>query len=139
MRAVLGAGIATGYGSDFQGEVEMLVSTTWNVAGHRVIETKGEVFGLVVRTRSLPMNFVAGIRSLFGGEIRVYTQLLESSRQQAVDRMVAKAEGLGANAVLSMRFDASSFMRSMTEIVAYGTAAMIEIDPSQAHVPAMPA
>jgi uncharacterized protein YbjQ (UPF0145 family) len=117
----------------------MLVSTTWNIAGHRVVETRGEVFGLVVRTRSLPMNLVAGIRSLFGGEIKVYTDLLESSRQQAVDRMVAKAQATGANAVLSMRFDASSFMRSMTEIVAYGTAAIIEADTSEARVPAMPA
>lgn len=103
----------------------MLVSTTWNVADHRVLETKGEVFGLVVRTRSLPMNIVAAIRSLFGGEIRVYTELLEQSRQTAVDRMVAKAAALGANAVLSMRFDASSFGGTMTEIVAYGTAAVI--------------
>jgi uncharacterized protein YbjQ (UPF0145 family) len=104
----------------------MLVSTTWNVAGHRVTETKGEVFGLVVRTRSLPVNILAGLRALFGGEIRAYTDLLEASRQQAVDRMVAKATSVGANAILSMRFDASDFASGMTEIVAYGTAAVIE-------------
>jgi uncharacterized protein YbjQ (UPF0145 family) len=103
----------------------VIVATTWNVAGYRVLETKGEVFGLVVRTRSLPVNMVAMIRSLFGGEIKVYTNLLEASRQQAVDRMVAKATSLGANAVLSMRFDASEFVSGMTEIVAYGTAAVI--------------
>ena len=80
----------------------MLVGTTWNVAGHRVVETKGEVFGLIVRTRSLPMNIVAGIRSLFGGEIKTYTELLERSRQEAVNRMILKAQALGANAVISM-------------------------------------
>ncbi len=103
----------------------MLVSTTWNAAGYRVIETKGEVFGLVVRTRSLPLNIFAAFRAMFGGEIRVYTDLLNDSRQQAIDRMVAKAESMGANAVLSMRFDASSFAGTSTEIVAYGTAARI--------------
>lgn len=115
----------------------MLVSTTWNVADHRVVETKGEVFGLIVRTRSLPVNIVAGIRSLFGGEVKLYTNLLEQARQQAVDRMVAKAEALGANAVLSMRFDASEFGGLMTEIVAYGTAAVIAPgrEPSAAEGP----
>jgi uncharacterized protein YbjQ (UPF0145 family) len=103
----------------------VLVSTTWNVAGHRVAETRGEVFGLVVRTRSLPMNIVAGLRSMFGGEIKVYTDLLSDSRQQAIDRMIVRAHERGANAVLSMRFDASSFGGTMTEIVAYGTAAVI--------------
>lgn len=104
----------------------MLVSTTWNVAGHRVVETKGEVFGLVVRSRGLFTNIWAVIRSLFGGEISVYTQLLERSREDAIARMVAKAESLGANAILSMRFDASQLASYMTEIVAYGTAAVIE-------------
>lgn len=110
---------------------DVLVTTTWNVAGHRVAETKGEVFGLIVRTRSLPMNIVAGIRSLFGGEITVYTELLEQSRQEAVNRMVAKARARGANAVLSMRFDASAFGGVMTEIVAYGTAAVIAPAPDE--------
>ena len=118
----------------------MLVSTTWNVAGHRVVETKGEVFGLIVRTRSLPMNIVAGIRSLFGGEIKAYTELLEQSRQEAVNRMILKAQALGANAVVSMRFDASAFGGVMTEIVAYGTAAVLEPEAGRAvDAPAMPA
>ena len=74
----------------------------------------------------MPMNLVAVVRSLFGGEIKVYTDLLQDSRQQAIERMVEKATGLGANAVLSMRFDASSFAATATEIVAYGTAAVVE-------------
>jgi uncharacterized protein YbjQ (UPF0145 family) len=106
--------------------VSVLVTTTWNVAGHRVVETKGEVFGLVVRSRGLLPNLWAMIRSLFGGEIAVYTELLERSREDAIERMVAKAEALGANAVLSMRFDASQLASYMTEIVAYGTAAMVQ-------------
>jgi uncharacterized protein YbjQ (UPF0145 family) len=104
----------------------VLVVTTWNVAGHRVVETKGEVFGLIVRTRSLPMNIVAGIRSLFGGEVRVYTDLLERAREQAIERLAERARELGANAVLSMRFDATAMAATMTEIVAYGTAAVVE-------------
>ena len=103
----------------------MLVTTTWNVAGHRIVETRGEVFGLTVRSRSIFANFAASIRALFGGEIRFYTNLLEDSRNQAISRMVARAEELGANAVLSMRFDASEISSSMSEIVAYGTAAVI--------------
>ena len=104
----------------------MLVSTTWNVGGHRVVETRGEVFGLTVRSRGLFANIGASLRSLFGGEIRFYTNLLEGARQQAVDRMVEKAKGMGANAILSMRFDASQLSSFMTEVVAYGTAAVIE-------------
>jgi uncharacterized protein YbjQ (UPF0145 family) len=104
----------------------MLVTTTWNVAGHRVVETKGEVFGLVVRSRSLLMNIGAAIRSLFGGEIKIYTELLEQSRQEAINRMIEQARSRGGNAVLSMRFDASQLSGYMTEIVAYGTAAVVE-------------
>ena len=109
----------------------MIVATTWFVAGHHVVETKGEVFGLVVRSRGLFPNIWAAIRSLFGGEIGVYTNLLERSRQQAIDRMVEKAEALGANAVLTMRFDASTISSFMTEIVAYGTAAVVEADEGE--------
>jgi uncharacterized protein YbjQ (UPF0145 family) len=76
-------------------------------------------------------NIGAAIRSLFGGEIRFYTNLLEVSRQQAVDRMVVRAQTLGANAVLSMRFDASQLSTFMTEVVAYGTAAVIEPSSAQ--------
>ena len=118
--------IAAGTPLDEDSPRSLIVSTTWNVGGHRVAQSLGEVFGLTVRSRGLFANIGAAIRSLFGGEIRFYTNLLETSRQQAVDRMVAKAESLGANAVLSMRFDASQLSNFMTEVVAYGTAAVIE-------------
>lgn len=108
----------------------MLISTTNFIAGHRVTETKGQCFGLVVRSRGLSGNIAAGLRSIIGGEIKEYTQLLEDTRRQAIDRMVANAAAMGANAVLSMRFDSSELSGVMSEIVAYGTAVVIEPGPS---------
>ena len=108
----------------------MIITTTPYVAGHRVTESMGQVFGLVVRSRGLSGNLAALFRSLFGGEIREYTELLEDTRRQALDRMVQNATVMGANAVLSMRFDSSSLGQSMSEIVAYGTAVVVEPDAS---------
>jgi uncharacterized protein YbjQ (UPF0145 family) len=110
----------------------MIVTTTPFVAGNRVVESKGQVFGLVVRSRGLAGNITAGLRSLVGGEIHEYTELLEDTRRQALDRMVQNATLMGANAVISMRFDSSELNNSMSEIVAYGTAVVIEPDPSAA-------
>jgi uncharacterized protein YbjQ (UPF0145 family) len=87
---------------------------------------KGQVFGVVVRSRGLAGNLMAGLRSLGGGEITEYTQLLEEARRHAVDRMVANATVLGANAVVMMRFDSSEIGQTMSEIVAYGTAVVLE-------------
>jgi uncharacterized protein YbjQ (UPF0145 family) len=103
----------------------VIVSTTNFVAGMRVVETKGQTFGVVVRSRGLAGNIAAGLRSLAGGEIHEYTQLLEDSRRQAVDRMVQNATAMGANAILTMRFDSSEMGTTMTEIVAYGTAVVV--------------
>ena len=104
----------------------MLITTTENIPGHRVIETKGQVFGVVVRSRGLGGNFVAGLRSIFGGEIKEYTALLEETRRHAIDRMVSNATLMGANAIVMMRFDSTEIMQTMSEIVAYGTAVVIE-------------
>ena len=104
----------------------MIVSTTNFIAGHRVVETKGQVFGVVVRSRGLGGNIVAFVRSLGGGEIHEYTQLLEDTRRQAVDRMVQNAVAMGANGVLTVRFDSSEIGQTMSEVVAYGTAVVIE-------------
>jgi uncharacterized protein YbjQ (UPF0145 family) len=106
----------------------MIVSTAPYVAGHRVVETKGQAFGLVVRSRGLAGNISASLRSLVGGEIHEYTELLEDTRRQALDRLVANASLMGANAVISMRFDSSELNNSMSEIVAYGTAVVLEPD-----------
>lgn len=100
----------------------MLVVTTPDVAGSRVAQTFGQAFGLVVRSRGLGGNIVAGLRSLVGGEIHEYTQMLEEARRHAVDRLVANAALMGADAVVAMRFDSSELGETMTEVVAYGTA-----------------
>ena len=104
----------------------MLVVTTENIAGHRVVEVKGQVFGVVVRSRGLAGNIMAGLRSILGGEIAEYTQLLEEARRHAIDRMVRNAHQMGGNAVVMMRFDSSEMGQTMSEIVAYGTAVVIE-------------
>ena len=103
----------------------MIVVTTPFLAGHRIVESKGMVFGLVVRSRGLGGNLMASLRSLGGGEIHEYTSLLEDTRRQALDRLVQNATLLGANAVLSMRFDSSELSGTMSEIVAYGTAVVV--------------
>jgi uncharacterized protein YbjQ (UPF0145 family) len=104
----------------------MLVATTENVAGHRTKQTIGQAFGVVVRSRGLGGNIVAGLRSIVGGEIHEYTQLLEETRRQAVDRLVRNATAMGANAIVMMRFDSSEIGQYMSEIVAYGTAVIVE-------------
>jgi uncharacterized protein YbjQ (UPF0145 family) len=109
----------------------MIVVTTEDVAGHRIVETKGQVFGLVVRSRGLGGNIMAGLRSLGGGEITEYTELLEDARRHAVDRMVQNATAMGANAIVRMMFDSSEIGQTMSEIVAYGTAAVIEPEPAR--------
>lgn len=104
----------------------MLVVTTETVPGYRRVETLGEVFGVVVRSRGLGGNILAGLRSIIGGEIHEYTKLLEDARTHAVERMVKNAEAKGANAVIMMRFDSSEIGQIMSEIVAYGTAVVLE-------------
>lgn len=104
----------------------MIVVTTENLTGYTVKEVKGQVFGVVVRSRGLGGNIVAVLRSLVGGEIHEYTSMLEDSRKQALDRMVQNAANMGANAIVMMRFDGSEIGQSMTEVVAYGTAVIVE-------------
>lgn len=114
----------------------MIVVTTPYLSGYRVTESKGMVFGLVVRSRGLGGNLMASVRSLGGGEIHEYTSLLEDTRRQALDRLVQNATLVGANAVLSMRFDSSELSGTMSEIVAYGTAAVVVADAAAAQPPA---
>ena len=104
----------------------MIVVTSENVAGYRVKETKGQAFGLVVRSRGLGGNIMAGLRSLAGGEITEYTEMLEEARRHAVDRLVQNATTMGANGIVMMRFDSSEIGQTMSEIVAYGTAVVLE-------------
>jgi uncharacterized protein YbjQ (UPF0145 family) len=110
----------------------MIVATTETIAGHRTVETRGQCFGVIVRSRGIGGNFVAGLRSIVGGEIHEYTSMIEEARRHAIDRMVKNATLMGANAITMMRFDSSEVARSMSEIVAYGTAVVIEPLDSQA-------
>ena len=100
----------------------MIVATTENIVGHRITETIGQVFGVVVRSRGLGGNVMAGLRSLGGGEIKEYTSLIEDTRRHALDRLVANAQLMGADAVVMMRFDSGEIGQTMNEVVAYGTA-----------------
>ena len=104
----------------------MIVTTTENVAGRRVREARGQVYGVVVRSRGVAGNLMAGLRSILGGEIREYTELLEEARRHAIDRMVENATAMGADAVVMMRFDSSEIGQTMSEVVAYGTAVVLE-------------
>ena len=104
----------------------LLVTTTERPAGYEVKQALGQVFGVVVRSRGIGGNIMASLRSLGGGEIVEYTRLVEDTRRHAIDRMVENARAMGANAVIMMRFDSSEIGQTMTEVVAYGTAAIIE-------------
>ena len=103
----------------------MIVTTTENIPEARVVRTLGQVFGLTVRSRSVGGNITAVLKSI-GGEIRSYVKLNEDSRRQALDRMVQNAAAMGANAVTMMRFDSTEMGAGMSEIVAYGTARVVE-------------
>lgn len=104
----------------------MIIATSEHIAGHKVVRTIGEAFGLVVRSRGIGGNVMAQLRSLAGGEITEYTEMLEEARRHAIDRLVQNATEMGANAIIMMRFDSSEIGQTMSEIVAYGTAVVIE-------------
>lgn len=100
----------------------MLVTTTNDVPGYRVDQVFGEVFGLTVRSRHVGSQMGAAFKSLAGGELKGMTKNLEESRQEALSRLTAAAEALGANGILAMRFDTTDMGGTWTEICAYGTA-----------------
>lgn len=102
------------------------ISTTFEIPGRPVVESLGACFGLVVRSMGFAQGFAASLRQLRRGEVPQYTALLEDSRRHAIDRMVENARLLGANAIVGMRFDSSEIANTLTEIVAYGTAVVVE-------------
>lgn len=106
----------------------MIVVTTEQVTGYKVEKVLGQVFGVVVRSRGLGGNLSAAFRSLAGGEIKEYTEMLEDARRTAIDRMVKNAHRMGASGVIMMRFDSSEMGQSMSEVVAYGTAVVLVKD-----------
>jgi uncharacterized protein YbjQ (UPF0145 family) len=104
----------------------MIVATTNDLAGYKVVRYLGIVRGIVVRSRSIVGNVGAAVQSLFGGNITLYTSLCERARADAYALMVAHAEEMGANAVIAMRYDANEVASGITEVLAYGTAVVVE-------------
>lgn len=104
----------------------MIVVTTNDIAGHKVGRYLGVVRGITVRSRSIIGNVGASIQSIFGGNITLYTSLCEQAREEAYALMIQHAGQMGANAVIAMRYDANEIAAGITEVLAYGTAVVIE-------------
>jgi uncharacterized protein YbjQ (UPF0145 family) len=102
------------------------VTTTLDVPDHGIVRTLGVVRGITVRSRSIVGTIGASIQSLFGGNITLWTELCEQAREEAFNLMIRQAEALGANAVVGMRYDATEIAQGVTEVLAYGTAAVVE-------------
>lgn len=102
-----------------------LITTALEIPGHSILKNFGIVRGITVRSRSVVGNFVGGIQSLFGGNISIYTELCEQARIEAFDLMCKEANGLGANAIIAMRYDATELMPGLTEVLCYGTAVRV--------------
>ena len=104
----------------------MLIVTIFEVPNKRIVETLGIVKGNTIRARHIGKDIMAGLRGVVGGELHEYTKLLAESREQAIDRMVEDAEALGANAIVGMSFTTSVMAQGSAELMAYGTAVIIE-------------
>jgi len=104
----------------------MIAATTNDLTGYKVVRYLGVVRGIVVRSRSIVGNFGAMLQALFGGNITLYTSLCERARADAYKLMVAHAQEMGANAVIAMRYDANEVASGITEVLAYGTAVVVE-------------
>ena len=102
------------------------VTTTFSLEGYRVVKYLGLVRGITVRSRSLIGNIGAGFQTLFGGRISLYQELCEKTRAEAFDLMIEHAQDMGANAVFGVRYDANEVMSGVTEVLAYGTAVVVE-------------
>jgi len=111
---------------------DVIVVSTPYLPGHKITKTLGFTWGLIVRSRGLGRNITAGLRSLAGGEIHEYTQLLNQSREEALARLKEHAKALGANAVIGVAFDSSETGGVMTEVLAYGTAVVVEPETTTA-------
>jgi uncharacterized protein YbjQ (UPF0145 family) len=122
--------VPLGSAEPFAPPTDVIIVTTPFVSGYRVTRVIGATFGLIVRSRGLGQNIWAFFRAWGGGEIKVYTQLLEQVRHQAMERLAEHAKSLGANAVVAVGFDTSEMGTAMTEVLAYGTAVVVERDAS---------
>jgi uncharacterized protein YbjQ (UPF0145 family) len=103
-----------------------LTTTAFELPGYRVVKSFGVVRGIIVRSRSIVGNIGAGLQSLFGGNISLYTSLCERTREDAYNQMLTHAGQLGANAVIGVRYDATEIATGITEVLCYGTAVYVE-------------
>ena len=104
----------------------MLISTTNDIPGRNIVRHIGLVRGITVRSRSALGNIAGGFQSLFGGKLSVFVSLAETARQEALDPLTEHATAAGANAIIGMRYDANEIMEGITEVLAYGTAVVVE-------------
>lgn len=104
----------------------MILTNVESVPGRRIVEHYGLVSGSTVRAKHFGKDFMAGLRNIVGGELKAYTELLDESRKEAMNRMIAMAKGMGANAVVNVRFSTSSVAAGAAELYAYGTAVRVE-------------
>lgn len=104
----------------------MIIVTTDVVPGKQIVELKGFVKGNVVQSKHVGKDIMASLKTLVGGEIKEYTEMMDDARKRAISRMVKEAEEIGANAIVSVRLQSSTVMQSASEIIAYGTAVVVE-------------
>lgn len=104
----------------------MIISTSSNIAGKKIVKTLGLVKGNTVRVRHIGKDLLAFMKNIVGGEVHEYTKLLAESREQALDRMVKEAEQLGANAIVDVRFTTSYIMQGAAELLVFGTAVVVK-------------
>jgi len=105
---------------------EFIISSANHAPGYKIVEMKGFTYGLTVRSRDVGGKISAGLKSIVGGEIGAYLKMMEDSRNQAVDRLIEHCKSMGADAVISFRFDSNEIGESMQEILAYGTAVVVK-------------
>ena len=105
---------------------KIMITTSTYLDGYKVIRQLGLVRGITVRSRSLLGNMAGGFMTIFGGKSAIYTELCENAREEALQLMMRHASELGANAIISMRYDANEVMNGLTEVLAYGTAVVVE-------------
>ncbi|MFN3668104.1 MAG: YbjQ family protein [Brevundimonas sp.] len=104
----------------------MLIVTTNDAPGYRVVKTLGVVRGITVRSRNVVSDAIGGVQSMLGGRVGAYVKLAETARQEAYDELINHAQKMGANGILAMRYDANEIMPGITEVLAYGTAVVVE-------------
>ncbi|HEY4323407.1 MAG TPA: YbjQ family protein [Mucilaginibacter sp.] len=104
----------------------MLVTTSTNLEGYKITQQLGIIRGITVRSRGLGGNVLGGLQTILGGQNTIYTELCETAREEAYELMIQHAQERGANAVISMRYDANDVLQGVTEVLAYGTAVVVE-------------